>query len=374
MDGIAKLKYKAFIIKLLFKFNRNTMLAHSPLAYLSRSLLLSVLVVISLSCDSQHAAGIASNKDITIDSTLTPVIKEVPVPVLDTVLYNQKILQMVHNQPFGGWPVKTEYPLPGALLPFNRVIAFYGNLYSKGMGILGAIPGEEMLDSLAREVRRWEEADSLNAVIPALHYIAVTAQTEPGKGNKYRLRMPYHQIDKVIELAQRMNAIVFLDIQLGHSTLAEEIPLLRNYLLLPNVHLGIDPEYAMQGDDVPCVRIGTISEADINYATAYLAQLVNENKLPPKILVVHRFTKGMVTGTEEVIIRPEVQIVMHMDGFGGKGKKISSYQLAIVSEPVQFAGFKLFYKNDRMEPKRPFIMSREEILALNPVPLYIQYQ
>ena len=150
--------------------------------------------------------------------------------------------------------------------------------------------------------------------------------------------------------------------------------MLRDYLLLPNVHLGIDPEYAMQGDDVPCVRVGTMNAADINYASAYLAQLVKENNLPPKILVVHRFTKGMVTGTKDMITRPEVQIVMHMDGFGGMAKKLSSYQIAVVSEPVQFAGFKLFYKNDRMETKRPYIMRREEILALNPVPVYIQYQ
>ena len=338
-------------------------------------LLLTILLMICLGCDNPKAIGMTStNQKVVEDTTQTPKLKEAPAPVLDTALYNQKILQMVHNQPFEGWPVKTDYPLPGALLPFNRIVAFYGNLYSKGMGILGAIPGDEMLDSLAREVRRWEEADTLTGVIPALHYIVVTAQPEPGKGSKYRLRMPFHQIDKVMELAKKSNAIVFLDIQLGHSTLADEIPLLRDYLLLPNVHLGLDPEYAMQGNDVPCVRVGTMSAADINYASEYLAQLVKENNLPPKILVVHRFTRGMVTGTQDVITRPEVQIVMHMDGFGGKAKKISSYQIAVVSEPVQFAGFKLFYKNDRMEPQRPYIMRREEILALNPVPLYIQYQ
>ena len=130
----------------------------------------------------------------------------------------------------------------------------------------------------------------------------------------------------------------------------------------------------MKDGSVPCKRVGTMDAADINYAAEYLASLVKEYNLPPKILVVHRFTKGMVTGASQIVTRPEVQIVMHMDGFGGMAKKLSSYQLAVVSEPVQFAGFKLFYKNDRMETKRPFIMRREEILALSPVPLYIQYQ
>lgn len=341
---------------------------------LSPCLLLANLLILCLGCQNQSVSGMSADRAIAVD-TIMPAAIEKPLPVmLDTNLYNQKNLELVHNQPFGGWPVKADYPLAGALLPFHRVVAFYGNLYSKGMGILGALPEQEMLDSLSGEVRRWEKADSLMDVIPALHYIAVTAQPLPGKDNKYRLRMPSQQIDKVLELAKKIDAIVFLDIQLGHSTLQDEIPLLRKYLLLPQVHLGIDPEYAMQGDDVPCERIGTMDGAAINYASGYLAQLVKENNLPPKILVVHRFTKGMVTGSKEVTTCPEVQIVMHMDGFGGKEKKLSSYQLAVVSEPVQFAGFKLFYKNDRIEKKRPYIMRREEILALNPVPVYIQYQ
>ena len=339
-----------------------------------QGLLFTVLLVIFGSCNNQNAAGMSSDRHIVMDTTATKDTVEVIPASLDTSLYNQKLLQMVHGQPTAKWPVKTEYPLAGALLPFNRIVAFYGNLYSKGMGVLGALPEDKMLDSLAREVRRWEEADSLTPVIPALHYVAVTAQPEPGKGNTYRLRMPFHQLDRVLELAKKMNALVFLDIQPGHSLLTSEIPALREYLKLPQVHLGIDPEYSMKDGSVPCKRVGTMDAADVNYASEYLANLVKEYNLPPKILVVHRFTKGMVTGASDIVTRPEVQVVMHMDGFGGKAKKLSSYQLAVVSEPVQFAGFKLFYKNDKMEPGRPYIMRREEVLALNPVPVYIQYQ
>src|SRR3989344_8178909 len=36
------------------------------------------------------------------------------------------------------WPVKNlPYPNDGAILPFNRIIAYYGNLYSRKMGVLG---------------------------------------------------------------------------------------------------------------------------------------------------------------------------------------------------------------------------------------------
>ena len=42
------------------------------------------------------------------------------------------------------WPAKTVYPNVGAILPFHRIVAYYGNFYSKGMGILGEL-SEEIL-------------------------------------------------------------------------------------------------------------------------------------------------------------------------------------------------------------------------------------
>ena len=43
---------------------------------------------------------------------------------------------------------------------------------------------------------------------------------------------------------------------------------------------------------------------------------------------------------------PQVQVVMTMDGWGNKPKKMNTYRQFIYPEPVQFTGFKLFYKND----------------------------
>ena len=70
------------------------------------------------------------------------------------------------------------------------------------MGILGELPKQEVLEKLQEEVKQWQEADSVIEVQPALHYIAVTAQNLPGKGNKYRLRMPFSQIDSVLKMAR----------------------------------------------------------------------------------------------------------------------------------------------------------------------------
>ena len=330
------------------------------------------LCIICWCCHEPKSDGLEllaiQNKPVNITK-----ISKTDTSLLDTALYNLKLLQMVHDKPSYNWPVKTVYPLEGAVLPFKRIVAFYGNLYSGGMGILGALPENQMLEKLQQEAINWQEADTSTPVRPALHYVAVTAQRSPGLSGKYRLRMPFHQIDRVLEMAKKIDAIVFLDIQVGHSTLEEEIPVLKKYLLLPNVHLGIDPEYSMKAGEVPCSTIGTFDAADINYTINYLAQLVREERLPPKILVVHRFTKAMVTNHKNINVLPEVQIVLNMDGFGYPAKKIDTYKHWIADEPVQFTGFKVFYKND-VNKKWPYVMSAGEILKLYPRPVYIQYQ
>lgn len=270
------------------------------------------------------------------------------------------------------WPPKAVYPKEGAILPYKRIVAYYGNFYSSQMGILGQYPPEQMLRKLNTEIRNWEKADTLTPVVPAIHYIAVTAQRNAGIGGKYRLRMPFHQIDKALDLAKQVNGIIFLDIQVGSSTLQQEIPVLEKYLKMPQVHLAIDPEYSMKSGLRPGTAIGTFDATDINYASAWLAALVNENSLPPKILVVHRFTNGMITKYKKILTRAEVQLVMNMDGFGFPAKKKNTYYHFIYKEPVQFAGFKLFYKNDTWDGKP--LMTPAEILNLMPQPIYIQYQ
>lgn len=271
------------------------------------------------------------------------------------------------------WPVSTVYPNVGALLPFNRIVAYYGNFYSKNMGVLGEYPTSQLLTLLQSEVAKWQTADPTTPVMPAIQYIAVVAQGSAGKEGKYILRMPDDQIDHALDLAHQVHGIVILDIQVGKSSLQHELPMLETYLQMPEVHLAIDPEFSMKYGDPPGTVIGTYDATDINYAAQYLASLVRENRLPPKILVVHRFTQKMVTHYTNIQPLPEVQIVMDMDGWGTKAKKIGTYTNVVAPEPVQFTGIKLFYKND-LKPPSTGMLSTSEILNLTPAPIYIQYQ
>lgn len=334
-------------------------------------------VALLSNCQSTSAEGtpaVKAGADTTErkDQVAAPAAPVAPV-TLDTAWYNESMRWMANGDSTGKWPVKADYPLPGAILPMKRILAYYGNLYSKQMGILGELPEQQMLEKLQGEVKRWHAADTAVEVVPALHYIAVTAQGSPGAAGKYRLRMPFKEIDKVLAMAEKINALVFLDVQVGTGTIQQELPELERYLKMPHVHFGIDPEFSMKTGARPGSVIGSFDAADINYVSNYLAKLVKDNNLPPKVLVVHRFTQAMVTNYKNIKLQPEVQIVMDMDGWGAKARKISTYRSFIHREPVQFTGFKLFYKNDFREPGSR-IMTPEEVLSLKPRPMYIQYQ
>ena len=339
----------------------------------------------------------SSSVSYSIEDVIKEIVKEPAIPPLDKVAYDVKLNKLANNPPIPTpppqydaegnlivpieepvlkptlWPVKTVYPSDGALLPFHRIIAYYGNLYSTKMGALGQDPEDVMLAKLDIEVKKWELADPNTPVIPALHYIAVVAQGSAGADGKYRTRMPDKEIDKVIAMAEKINGIVFLDFQVGFSTIQEELPAYEKYFKMPNVHLGIDPEFSMKGTIRPGKVVGTYDAIDVNFAANYLAKIVRENNLTPKILVVHRYTQKMLTNYNLIIPLPEVQIVMHMDGWGEKAKKIGTYKQFIYKEPVQFTGFKIFYKNDLWEPNT-ILFSPEELLKLSPIPVYIQYQ
>lgn len=268
-------------------------------------------------------------------------------------------------------PPAATRPVPyrhDALLPGSRIVAFYGTPLSTRMGILGELPPAAMMARLDTVAAAWAAVDSTRTVRPALHLIVTVAQPHPGGDGMYRLRHSDSLIARVVRWADARGWLVFLDIQAGRAPVQPEIERLRIWLQRPNVHLAIDPEFAMPADQVPGRRIGTIDASVVNGAVDYLARLVEVGQLPPKVLIVHRFTERMLTNHERITMDPRVQVVIHMDGFGAPALKREIYQLLVERRPVQFAGIKLFYKNDKP------LLTPAQVVALQPTPVYVQYQ
>ena len=316
-------------------------------------------------------AAPATSQDTAKAKSAEPAKRRTAKPKIKTSSPRTTTPKKVVEEP--KWPVDTPDPLPGSILPAKRIVAFYGNPLSKRMGILGELPPDQMLAKLDREVEAWNAADPETPVQPALHLIAVVAQGAPGTSGKYRARMDSALIEKVYGWAKSKNALLFLDVQVGQATLREELPRLTPFLKRPDVHLAIDPEFSMKHGHVPGTRIGTYDAEDVNYASSLLQELVTREQLPPKILVVHRFTRDMLTGYKRIKLDPRVQIVIDMDGWGPPHLKRESYRAYVYSYPIEYTGFKLFYRNDTKK-RGSRLMTPAEVLALNPKPLYIQYQ
>lgn len=271
-----------------------------------------------------------------------------------------------------GWPVNAPKPLPGSILPDKRIVCYYGNPNSKRMGALGEYPREQMLAKLDAEVKKWTAADPEHPAIPCLHMVTVVAQGDAGPSGKFRAQMRDTQVDSIYQMIKEKNGLFFIDVQVGQDDIRTFVPRFEEFLKRPDVHFAVDPEFYMRGGVKPGAKIGTMTAADINYVSGELARIVRENNLPPKVLVIHRFTRNMVQNYKDIKLRPEVQIVMDMDGWGAPWLKRDSYRDYIVKEPVQFTGFKLFYHNDTK--KGDPLMGPADLLKLEPKPLYIQYQ
>ena len=137
------------------------------------------------------------------EATSTPFSTK-PPPQLDKVDYDTRLLALAHvatsspwyeaymqgtttastTIPRPLWPARKEYPSYGALLPFNRIVAYYGNFYSKQMGALGEYSEDVVLQKLRAEVAEWEAADPATPGVPAIEYIDVTAQAAGGEDGK----------------------------------------------------------------------------------------------------------------------------------------------------------------------------------------------
>jgi hypothetical protein len=107
---------------------------------------------------------------------------------------------------------------------------------------------------------------------------------------------------------------------------------------------------------------------DINDALDYLDHLISEQHLPPKLLIVHQFTLDMLPDKKNIRRSPHVELVLTMDGFGSQSLKRASYREIMRQQQLDFAGIKLFYRQDTQ------LFSPEQVMTLQPIPSVVIYQ
>jgi hypothetical protein len=257
----------------------------------------------------------------------------------------------------------------GGPLVEHRLVSYYGHPFAAAMGVLGQLEPEAMVEELKQQAKAYTKIDPDLPATPTIELIASVAQSSPGSDGNYLTRTPTEVIEEYAKVAEENGCLLLLDIQIGYSTIAEEIEVLMPFLERDYVHLAIDTEYDMAPGEIPGEQIGSSSGEEIMDAARTLSELVEEKDLPPKVLVIHQFAYTMITNKQAIEPVPNVQIVLHADGFGTPEQKIEKYNALVRDQPIQYGGFKLFYEQDA-----PLLSPKQVLEVLEPDPAVVSYQ
>ena len=253
-------------------------------------------------------------------------------------------------------------------LPNHRLVVYYGNHYSEAMGPLGQYSDDELVAQLKAQAQAYADLDPTHPVVPAFDFVTPVVQPVPMKDGSWVYRMPDASIQHYLTLANSNHMLFFFDMQIGHSTIQKEVNILWPYLQEPGVDLSLDPEFDMPPGTTPDVNFGRMTAAEINWVIDRLSNLVLTQHLPPKTLIIHQFIPEMLPDWQNIKLRPGVEVVTCVDGFGPPGTKIDDYRQFDKLQLIQYPGMKLFYKLDKP------LMSPEQVLGLDPSPLMVMYQ
>lgn len=316
--------------------------------------------------------------------------------------YPDRVMRQVgFSDALDDWKLRTVargQQLPGGgfdLFPAHinrRFVGFYGNPASPALGAMGQVPPQQALSMMSEggtlsgyvdtgclpsPCQGTVQAGLLDAfradgahVVPVFNYIASVAQPRCGTH-----LFPIEDFQEGIDVAGESGGYVVFDLQPGSQDFLTHAQFYESALRLPHVSIGIDPEWrcAWPGQ-TDFDRRGTVTAAEINLVIEWLADLVNSEALPQKLLVIQQFRDDMIQDRDQLVSRPEVQVVIQMDGEGqgNLGNKDGTWNnITAGTEDNHWRwGWKNFFVRDH--PNGPY--TPEETLNRMPVPVYVTYQ
>ena len=261
--------------------------------------------------------------------------------------------------------------LPGGgyvLFPSRRIVAMYGHTNTSVLGVLGEQGPAEGVER-ARRIAEGYDADGL-PVITAFEIITTLASSAPGSDNNYSLRTAIADLKPWIDTAEQAGMYVILDLQPGRGDFLTQAKEYEELLLAPHVGLALDPEWRLKPHQFHLRQVGSVDAAEVNQVVDWLAQLVRENNLPQKLLMVHQFSHEMITNRSAIRTTPELAVMIHMDGQGRSDLKFNTYAEITrgALENGWWWGWKNFYDEDFPT------LTAEQTLTVRPVPYVVSYQ
>jgi hypothetical protein len=274
--------------------------------------------------------------------------------------------------PPAGPPEKTQLPRGGTtLFPRYRLVGFSGGPGTAAFGRLGV--GD--IDTRIHEIERMGTSYDSNGkrqIMPVLELITVVAHSTAGPDGKYRGRIDAAVIDSYLSAARRHRALLLLNVQPGRAGFLDEVKDLQPWLKEPDVGLALDPEWAVGAGQVPGRVFGHTTAGELNQVGAWLGAFTRSRGLPEKAMVVHQLSPRIISDIGEVKAHKGVQVVLSVDGIGGRKAKESTWRRLVEPMPDSMApGFKLFFEEDTRAGK---LMTPAQVLNLKPRPDYVLYE
>ncbi|HSV37923.1 MAG TPA: hypothetical protein VLI04_04110 [Nocardioidaceae bacterium] len=286
-----------------------------------------------------------------------PIVARSPTLVLAAGTSATSRAKVPAELPFGKGPI-----YPGRIL-----VAYYG---TAGTGALGVL-GEDDPDAITRRLRRAAApfATEDRPVQIVYELIVTVADAGPGDDGDYSHDIAREKVETYIKAAHRNKALLVLDLQTGRSDFLTVAKRWKWALRDPWVGLALDPEWRMGPREVPAQVIGSVGAREVNRVSEWLVGVSRRNDLPQKIFMLHSFRTSMIENISDVVRRPRLATVLHIDGFGTPGQKLATFHTVADTRPRHMRmGFKLFYDEDIA------LMSPSRVREIRPLVEFVSYQ
>lgn len=251
----------------------------------------------------------------------------------------------------------------------RRYLAYYGHPGTANLGVLGEQGPAETLDAMQEFIQAYSGDGA--QVIPTFEMIASVASSGPTDDGDYSYEWPPDKFQPWIDFARENDMYVVLDLQSGRDDFLSQAKQYEELLRLPFVGLALDPEWRLEPDETHLNQIGSVTAAEVNETINWVADLVRDEGIPQKMIIVHQFRPSMIQNRQDIIDRPEVQVIIQMDGDGTESLKDASWnRLLEGAGDAHWAwGWKNFFDEDEPGPMPP-----ENVMGKEPTPVYVSYQ
>lgn len=261
----------------------------------------------------------------------------------------------------------------GGIVPFptHHMIALYGHPQTAALGMMGEQPPAEAVERLNKLVAEYREHMPDQTVIGSFEIITTVASAHAGDDGDYSYETPIDLLIPWIEAAEANDIYVVLDLQPGRTDFLTQAKAYEELLRRPWVGLALDPEWRLKPNQKHLREIGQVHVDEVNAVTTWLADLVTEHALPPKVLTLHQFQTRMIIERERLdTSRIEVQHLVHVDGQGGQGAKQGTWEVIRRDLPEHtYLGWKNFEDEDI-----PMLTPKQTVEQVKPTPHFISYQ